>query len=61
MLTGLQELSHSMIRDPWLDSLRGSTEFTELLRRAQGLHRQALDSFVGLDGNSLLGMHAEGH
>jgi TolB-like protein/predicted Ser/Thr protein kinase len=51
----------SMIRDPWLDSLRGSTEFTELLRKAQGLHRQAVDSFVGLGGNSLLGMHAEGY
>jgi hypothetical protein len=51
----------SMVRDPWLDSLRGSTEFTELLRKAQGLHRQAVDSFVRLGGNSLLGMHREGY
>jgi hypothetical protein len=51
----------SMIRDPWLDALRGSGEFTELLRTAQGLHRQALDSFISLSGDSLLGIHAESY
>jgi tetratricopeptide (TPR) repeat protein len=49
----------SMIRDPWLDSLRGSKEFTELLWNAQELHGQALGWFVSLGGSSRLGMHPE--
>ncbi len=49
----------AMVRDPWLDSLRGCKEFTGLLRKAQELHREALKSFLAAGGDSLLGIHTE--
>ena len=51
----------AMIRDPWLDPLRGRTEFTDLLRKAQELHREAQGAFLAAGGESLLGMQAESY
>lgn len=45
----------AMLRDPWLDSLRGVKEFTDLLRKAQELHREAAQSFYALGGDAVLG------
>lgn len=51
----------AMVRDPWLDSLRGSQEFTCLLRTARDLHREALETFLASGGDTLLGIRpAEG-
>jgi hypothetical protein len=43
-------------RDPWLDSLRGTHEFTALMRRAETRHRQAIISFLTAEGDRLLGI-----
>jgi serine/threonine protein kinase/tetratricopeptide (TPR) repeat protein len=43
-------------RDPWLDSLRGTPEFTEIVRRAEARHRQALISFLTAEGDRVLGI-----
>ncbi|HKO04349.1 MAG TPA: protein kinase [Candidatus Acidoferrales bacterium] len=51
----------AMVRDPWLDSLRGRTEFTELLRKAQQLHREAVSAFLTLGGSTLLGMQTDSY
>jgi eukaryotic-like serine/threonine-protein kinase len=45
----------AMLRDPWLDSLRSSKEFSDLLRKANELHREAVQSFIALGGDVLLG------
>ena len=36
----------AMVRDPWLDSLRAQSEFSSLMRKAQELHRGAVQSFL---------------
>jgi hypothetical protein len=51
----------AMVRDPWLDPLRGRTDFTELLRKAQQLHREAVSAFLALGGPSLLGMQTDSY
>jgi hypothetical protein len=51
----------AMVRDPWLDALRARTEFTELLRKANGLHRQAMVAFLEAGGDTLLGIGAENY
>ncbi len=51
----------TMLRDPWLDSLRGGTEFTALLNKAHQLHREASTAFLAGGGASLLGIHSEGY
>jgi serine/threonine protein kinase len=51
----------TMLRDPWLDALRGRKEFTALLNKALQLHREALTAFLAGGGASLLGIHAEGY
>jgi serine/threonine protein kinase len=51
----------TMLRDPWLDALRGRNEFTALLNKALQLHREALTAFLGGGGASLLGIHSEGY
>jgi serine/threonine protein kinase/tetratricopeptide (TPR) repeat protein len=43
-------------RDPWLDSLRGTSEFTAILRRAETRHRQAIISFLTAEGDRVLGI-----
>ncbi|HLW51365.1 MAG TPA: protein kinase [Candidatus Angelobacter sp.] len=45
----------AFLRDPWLDSLRGLKEFTDLLRQARERHGEAAQAFYALGGNSLLG------
>jgi TolB-like protein len=45
----------AFLHDPWLDSLRGLKEFTDLLRQARELHGEAAQAFYALGGNSLLG------
>jgi hypothetical protein len=50
-----------MVRDPWLDSLRARHDFTDLLRKAQQLHREAAAVFLGAGGDTLLGMRVEGY
>ena len=49
----------AMVRDPWLDSIRGRSEFTALLRRANELHREAAAAFVSAGGESLLGLRPD--
>jgi len=51
----------AMVRDPWLDALRGRPEFTELLRKAHQLHVEALAAFVASGGPGLLGLCSEGY
>jgi tetratricopeptide (TPR) repeat protein len=51
----------AMVRDPWLDALRARTEFTELLRKANALHRQAMVAFLEAGGDTLLGISAENY
>jgi serine/threonine protein kinase/tetratricopeptide (TPR) repeat protein len=51
----------AMVRDPWLDTLRGRTEFTELLNKAHRLQRQASTAFFAGGGAALLGMHSEAY
>jgi tetratricopeptide (TPR) repeat protein len=43
-------------RDPWLDSLRGTPEFTAVVRRAETRHRQAVISFLTAEGDRILGI-----
>jgi eukaryotic-like serine/threonine-protein kinase len=51
----------AMVRDPWLDPLRGRPDFTELLRKSQQLNREASAAFLAAGGDTLLGMRAEGY
>ncbi len=48
-----------MLRDPWLDSLRGLKEFTDLLRKAQELHREAVQAYFALSWDTALSTQAE--
>jgi non-specific serine/threonine protein kinase len=43
-------------RDPWLDDVRGTPEFAEIVRRAEVRHRQALISFLTAEGDRVLGI-----
>jgi tetratricopeptide (TPR) repeat protein len=43
-------------RDPWLDSLRGTPEFTAIMRRAETRHRHAVISFLTAEGDRVLGI-----
>jgi TolB-like protein len=49
----------AMVRDPWLDSLRGRQEFTALMRKAQELYLEASKVFAAAGGDSLLGIQPE--
>jgi len=49
----------AMVRDPWLDSLRGYHEFTALLRQAQQRHSEASAAFIAAGGDALLGIRPE--
>jgi hypothetical protein len=42
-------------RDPWLDSLRTHARFGEILRRADGLSREAEEAYRRVGGERLLG------
>ena len=49
----------AMVRDPWLDPLRGLEEFVRLLRQAHELHLDALKTFLAADGATLLRISPE--
>jgi hypothetical protein len=49
----------ALARDPWLDRIRGKTEFSKLMRKTQELQLQALRTFRESGGNTLLGVRAE--
>ncbi len=51
----------AMVRDPWLDALRARAEFTDLLRKAHQLHREASTAFLAGGGPALLGIRSEGY
>jgi len=42
-------------KDPWLDSLRGSREFNRIIRLAEAGQRQALNLYLELGGERVLG------
>jgi TolB-like protein/tetratricopeptide (TPR) repeat protein len=46
----------AMLRDPWLDPLRGRPEFKQILGKAQTLHQEALNAFAAEGGESVLGV-----
>lgn len=46
----------AMLRDPWLDSLRGGPEFERILHKAQMVHQEAMRVFAAEGGESLLGV-----
>jgi DNA-binding winged helix-turn-helix (wHTH) protein/tetratricopeptide (TPR) repeat protein len=48
----------TMVRDPWLDSLRKKSRFTKLVQRAETQHQQAGSVFAKLHGDKVLGMGA---
>ena len=45
-----------LAQEPWLDSVRGTSEFAGLLRRAETRHRQAVISFLAAEGDRILGI-----
>jgi eukaryotic-like serine/threonine-protein kinase len=51
----------AMVRDPWLDPLRGHSDFTALLGKAHQLQREASALFLATGGDSLLGISAIGY
>jgi serine/threonine protein kinase len=51
----------AMVRDPWLDPLRGHPDFKAPLDKAHRLHREAVALFLAAGGDSLLGISAEGY
>jgi tetratricopeptide (TPR) repeat protein len=46
----------TMVRDPWLDSLRSLPEFNQILGKARALHQEAFNAFSAEGGESLLGV-----
>jgi serine/threonine protein kinase/tetratricopeptide (TPR) repeat protein len=46
----------ALTRDPWLDAVRGTAEFAALLKRAESRHRQAVISFLSVEGDRVLGV-----
>jgi hypothetical protein len=42
-------------RNPWLEPLRGRTDFLEMLAKAEQRHLQARTAFVHAGGEALLG------
>jgi tetratricopeptide (TPR) repeat protein len=46
----------AMVRDPWLDGMRGDEEFSRVLNHAHELHREAQRAFVEGGGEALLGV-----
>jgi eukaryotic-like serine/threonine-protein kinase len=50
--------SSIMLRDPWLDSIRGVSRLNDVIRRAEARTREAEAEFLRLGGDRLLGMIA---
>jgi TolB-like protein len=49
----------ALVRDPWLDRLRGNTEFSNILQEAHQLRLEARQAFLAAGGDALLGLRAE--
>jgi hypothetical protein len=47
-----------MMRDPWLDPVRGRSRFAEVVRSADLRTREAQAEFQRLDGGRLLALNA---
>jgi TolB-like protein len=43
-------------RDPWLDAVRSTPAFDEIVRRAEARHRRAVISFLSAEGDRVLGV-----
>ena len=43
-------------RDPWLDPLRANPQFVQILRHAEGRHREARTAFLEARGDRILGI-----
>jgi hypothetical protein len=60
LLTNAVDLGYvcfpTMGRDPWLDPLRGNTEFTLVVRRAEARRREATQAFLAAAGDRILPM-----
>jgi tetratricopeptide (TPR) repeat protein len=50
----------ALVRDPWLDGLRGRVEFSNLLHEAHQLHLEALRAFLADGGDALFSVGVEG-
>jgi serine/threonine protein kinase/Tfp pilus assembly protein PilF len=50
--------SSILMRDPWMDSIRGRSRFADVVRRADERTREAHDEFIRLDGHRLLALNA---
>jgi serine/threonine-protein kinase len=55
-ITGGFHPASALVRDPRFDSIRGSSDFIQLVRRAEERQREALDAFHAADGPRLLGL-----
>jgi hypothetical protein len=45
-----------LTRDPWLDAVRPSPAFADVVRRAEARHRRAIISFLSAEGDRVLGV-----
>jgi hypothetical protein len=43
-----------MLRDPWVDSIRGTSAFNEIVQRAEAKSREAEDELRRLGGDKVL-------
>ena len=50
--------SSIMLRDPWLDPIRGQARFSAIVSRADARSREAQAEFVRLNGDRILGLNA---
>jgi TolB-like protein len=50
--------SSILLRDPWMDSIRGRSRFAEVVRRADERTREAHEEFIRLNGDRLLALNA---
>ena len=46
-----------MLRDPWMDSIRGQSRFADVVRRADARTREAAEEFQRLNGDRILGVN----
>jgi hypothetical protein len=50
--------SSALLKDPWLDSIRGRSRFATVVRRADARTHEAAAEFRRLDGDRILGLNA---
>ena len=46
----------ALVRDPRFDPVRATADFSQIVRRADELQREALEAFRAADGPRLLGL-----